>query len=91
MWEHPAGRFLPHSADVMDQSAPVRIGLADNEIPTDCEVVINLTTIPVPRPERFKRLLEIVPGNDSERTASRHKFRTYRGQGLKPASHTIGK
>jgi len=91
MWESPAGRFLPHSADTLDQSAPVRIGLADDEIPADCEVVINLTAMPVPRPERFKRLLEIVPGNDSERTASRHKFRSYREQGLQPASHSIGK
>jgi DNA polymerase-3 subunit chi len=91
MWQHPAGRFLPHSADFINQSAPVRIGTVDAEIPEDCEALINLTGKAIPRPDRFKRLLEIVPASESERTASRHKFRSYRDQGLRPASHTIGK
>jgi len=91
MWDNPVGRFLPHSPDFDNQSAPVRIGTVDVEIPADCEVIINLTSKAIPQPERFKRLLEVVPGNTSERTASRHKFRNYRDQGLQPASHTIGK
>jgi DNA polymerase-3 subunit chi len=91
MWKHPAGRFLPHSRDLDNQSAPVRIGTADTVIPTDCEVLINLSTTAISEPERFKRLLEIVPGNEPERIASRQKFRAYRDQGLRPASHEIGK
>jgi DNA polymerase-3 subunit chi len=91
MWEHPAGRFLPHSRDRENRSTPVRIGTADTAIPTDCEVLINLSATAIAEPERFKRLLEIVPGNESERIASRKKFRIYRDQGLQPASHTIGK
>lgn len=91
MWESPANRFLPHTLEFSDQTAPVRIGTADAEIPGDCEVLINLTTMAVPEPSRFKRLLEIVPRSESERTASRQKFRSYRDQGLRPASHTIGK
>jgi DNA polymerase-3 subunit chi len=90
MWESPADRFLPHSTDFMDQSAPVRIGTAEAGLPVDCEVLINLTATPVPEPSRFRRLLEIVPATESERTASREKFRTYRNLGLSPVSHTIG-
>jgi DNA polymerase-3 subunit chi len=90
MWQYPAGRFLPHSADFQNQSAPVRIGTQDAEIPGDCEALINLTGTAIPRPDRFKRLLEIVPAHESERAASRQKFRSYREQGLHPASHTIG-
>lgn len=91
MWQHPRGRFLPHSADFLNPNAPVRIGTAESEIPEDCEALINLTSKAVPRPDRFKRLFEIVPGSESERSASREKFRSYRGQGLHPASHSIGK
>ena len=91
MWQNPAGRFLPHAADFLSQSAPVRIGTADAEIPEDCKALINLTGRAISRPDRFKRLLEIVPSSESERTASRQKFRVYREQGLSPASHTIGK
>lgn len=89
MWDYPAGRFLPHSAKPGDQQAPVTIGAADRPIARDREVVINLSSTPIPEPGRFKRLLEIVPRNPSQRAASRLKFRAYREQGLDPASHTI--
>jgi DNA polymerase-3 subunit chi len=89
MWQHPAGRFLPHCADFLNETAPVRIGAVDAEIPADCEALINLSSKAILQPDRFKRLLEIVPASDSERTASRQKFRNYREQGLRPASHTI--
>ena len=89
MWQHPAGRFLPHCADFLTEDAPVRIGAVDAEIPADCEALINLSSKAIPRPDRFKRLLEIVPASESERTASRQTFRSYREQGLRPASHTI--
>jgi DNA polymerase-3 subunit chi len=91
MWNYPAGRFLPHSAEPGDTRAPVIIGNSDMPIPGDSEVVINLTSTAIAEPDRFKRLLEIVPGSSSQRTASRHKFRSYREQGLDPASHPIGK
>ena len=91
MWDYPTGRFLPHSAEPGDMRAPVIIGKSDMLIPGDSEVIINLTGTAVSEPDRFKRLLEIVPGNPSQRTASRHKFRTYREQGLDPVSHPIEK
>lgn len=90
MWDYPAGRFLPHSAEPGQSQAPVIIGNSDMQIPGGSEVIINLTRTAITEPERFKRLLEIVPGNTAQRTASRHKFRSYREQGLDPASHPIG-
>ena len=91
MWNYPAGRFLPHSSDPGAKRAPVIIGPSDMQIPGDSEVLINLTATAINDPERFKRLLEIVPASSSQRTASRIKFRSYRDQGLNPASHTITK
>ena len=54
-------------------------------------MAINLTDHAVPNPGRFSRLLEIVPGAEQKRLASRQKFREYRDIGLDPASHKIGK
>jgi DNA polymerase-3 subunit chi len=89
MWEYPPGRFLPHSADA-GESAPIRICTQDGVADIECDVLINLTRNAVSQPERFKRLLEIVPCNEAQRTASRQKFISYRKQGLQPANHTIG-
>jgi DNA polymerase-3 subunit chi len=89
MWEYPQGRFLPHAQSNHRIKAPVLIGtmgeLADNA----GDVIINLADDAVPKPERFRRLLEFVPADETRRKASREKFRLYRNGGLEPASHPI--
>jgi DNA polymerase-3 subunit chi len=90
MWDAPPGRFLPHETGENAAAAPVAIGAQSEEIPDDRDVVINLATAAVPEPSRFKRLLEIVPGDTEQRSASRLKFREYRNLGLDPVSHSIG-
>ena len=87
MWENPKGRFLPHKQKRQAGFAPVII-VTLAELADDAgEVIINLTQDAVPRPQRFRRLLELVPADDAQRKASREKFRVYRTQGLKPESH----
>jgi len=91
MWQYPEGRFLPHTgAGEQDAGkAPVNIGTLSGLKPTD--VVINLCPEAVPQPERFNRVLEIVPFAESEKQASRVKYKTYLNQGLKPQTHEINK
>ncbi len=75
MWQHPDRRFLPHTTaeDANSSKAPVIIGTLSGLIPTD--VVINLCPDTVPQTEKYKRILEIVPFADSERQASRVKYK----------------
>jgi DNA polymerase-3 subunit chi len=89
MWQYPEGRFLPHAvvADRNFDSAPVSIGPLAGLNSTD--VVINLCPDAVPQPERFSRILEIVPYADGEKAASRVKYKTYCNLGLKPRTHEI--
>ena len=91
MWQLPEQRFLPHSTAGESNAgkAPVIIGTLPGLKPTD--VVINLCNDAVPQPERFKRVLEIVPFADNERQASRVKYKIYRNLGLKPRTHEINK
>lgn len=91
MWDFPAGRFLPHQWGTDSANTPISINVSGTDIPPDHDVVINLADTAVPEPVRFSRLLEIVPGAEQKRLASREKFREYRNLGLSPASHTIGK
>ena len=91
MWQFPEGRFLPHalSGDSDSGKAPIRIGMLSGLNPVD--VVINLCPEAVPQPERFSRVLEIVPFADEERQASRLKYKTYRNLGITPQTHEINK
>jgi DNA polymerase-3 subunit chi len=89
MWQYPEGRFLPHArADGPDSGkAGVNIGTPSSLKPAD--VVINLGPEAVPEPERFSRILEIVPLADDERQASRVKYKVYRNLGITPRTQEI--
>jgi DNA polymerase-3 subunit chi len=89
MWQYPKGRFIPHARSGAEDSAraPVNIGTLTGLNPAD--VVINLCSEAVPQPERFARVLEIVPAADNEKEASRVKYRIYRNLGLNPRTHEI--
>ena len=91
MWQYPQGRFIPHACpgDEDYARAPVKIGTLAVLNPAD--VVINLCSEAVPQPDRFSRVLEIVPAVDSEREASRLKYKYYRNLGLNPQTHEINK
>lgn len=91
MWNHPPGRFLPHSTGKNKTDTPVLIGIREDTLTENRDLIINLTAMPVEDPGSFARLLEIVPGSPSERNASRLKFRKYRDIGLQPCSHPIGR
>jgi DNA polymerase-3 subunit chi len=86
MWTVPEGRFLPHERGSA-HPAPVRLLTAPPD--DDGDVVINLTSAPMPGDLPWRRLLEIVPHRESDRVASRDKFRAYRARGLEPKAHDI--
>lgn len=90
MWDYPAGRFLPHQRGCSPDNTPICIDVNSSDITPDRDVVINLADAVVTDPSRFSRLLEIVPGSEEDRQASRHKFREYRKLGLEPAHIKIG-
>ena len=94
MWSVPRDRFVPHEITPGGGGgrAPVQICPLQrfgDEALKGGDVVINLSERPVPEPGRFNRLLEIVPGEQGQRAASRTKYRAYRQQGLQPATHNI--
>ncbi len=91
MWDFPAGRFLPHQRGYSPVNTPVCIDVSGEDITPDRDVVINLADDAVADPTRFSRLLEIVPGSDEDRQASRLKYREYQKLGLEPAHINIGK
>lgn len=91
MWDYPPGRFLPHASGSAGEDAPVYIQAKDLPVPAGRDLAINLSAEAMPHAERFARLLEIVPAEAAQRTASRLKFKMYRELGLEPVTHDIGK
>jgi DNA polymerase-3 subunit chi len=89
MWDFPAGRFLPHDLGTERATAPISIVSTPDSIPQDRDLVVNLSAEALPEPGRFRRVLEIVPADQSLRDSSRNKFRHYRSLGLEPNHHQM--
>ncbi len=91
LWSFPAKRFVPHAVSGTREAEAAPITITTPERLAAGELVINLSQQPVTDPQRFERLLEIVPHQQADRDASREKFRFYKSQGLNPETHEISK
>lgn len=84
MWQYPQQRFLPHALAGTPESAKAAVNIGTLSSLNPADVVINLCPEAVPQPQRFSRVLEIVPYASDERKASRVKYKAYRKLGLMP-------
>ena len=89
LWRSPAERFVPHARAGAPEAAAAPVTITTAEGLERGSVLINISRAPVTEPQRFERLLEIVPHQPEDREASRDKFRYYRSQGLDPKTHDI--
>lgn len=89
MWDYPAGRFLPHERCGADEASVAPVCILPSPPSEAAEVLINLSSEPMPEPRLFGRLLEIVPFQPDDRRASRDKYRAYSAMGIEPSTHEI--
>lgn len=90
LWAFRQGSFVPHGLDDDEAAddAPVHIGHGEEPRHHD-EVLINLDReIPLFF-SRFRRVAELVDGDEENRRAGRERFRFYRDRGYALESHSI--
>jgi DNA polymerase III subunit chi len=90
LWTFKAESFIPHHlvGDGPTPPPPVRIGWKD--IPPEAsDLLINLHAAAPEQPRRFRRIVEIVGGDEPMREAARQHWRQYKQQGYPVTSHNI--
>ena len=90
LWTWQALAFVPHCSthDPLAAETPVLIG-GGEEIPGNCEVILNLGAGCPPHFERFTRLLEIVGADQAEKQSGRERYKFYQARGYKIANHDL--
>lgn len=90
LWTFRAGSFLPHSLDSAPDadSVSVHIGHSDEPQHHD-DVLINMGREVPLFFSRFKRVAEVIAGDEQAKQAGRERFRFYRERGYPLESHTI--
>lgn len=90
LWTFRAESFIPHHlvGDGPTPPPPVRIGW--QQIPAEArDVLINLHAAAPDNPGRFRRIVEIVGGDEPMREAARSHWRQYKQQGYPVVSHNL--
>lgn len=90
LWNIRPESFVPHHlvGDGPTPPPPVRIGW--QSIPSEVrDVLINLHPDAPANPPQFRRIIEIVGGDDAMREAARAHWRAYKQQGFAITSHTV--
>jgi DNA polymerase-3 subunit chi len=93
LWTFSQGSFIPHRVIDKATSAiiiePVAIGCGiAPEIP-DTHVLINLAATVPEFFNRYRRVAEVVDGNEHRRTQGRERFRFYRDKGCELHTHEL--
>lgn len=90
LWNFRDESFLPHSLDNAPDadSVSVHIGHGDEPMHHD-DVLINLGTDVPLFFSRFKRVAEVIAGDEPVRQAGRERYRFYRERGYPLESHTF--
>lgn len=84
LWTFAAGSFVPHGFHGQDE--PVLLAATETG---EADVLITLTPDLPQHLADFDRIIEIVGGSETERSASRPRFRYYREKGLTPVVHNL--
>lgn len=92
LWTTAATGFVPHcrADDKLAPLTPVVIDGGAGE-PAGDDVLINLDTERPPHFSRFRRLIEIVTRDESDRQQARARFKFYRDRGYDIRTHDLGK
>lgn len=94
LWTFQPGSFIPHAIiqenDGIDEDVTVWIG-TDPGPPQLANVLISLTDAVPSIYTGFKRVLDPVSSEDSDKMRARKRFRYYRDQGLEPQFHSLEK
>lgn len=91
LWVFLPQSFIPHCLYPQTKgqpAAPVRIGHASP--PADAaNLLLNMTTVIPPNYERFNKICELIPANESFVKLGRKRYTTYQAQGHTLQHHHI--
>jgi len=90
LWTSPATGFIPHCAptDALAPLTPVLVDYRGEDSPHD-QVLLNLKPEWPPLFGRFERLIEIVTGDEEDRSQARERYKFYRDRGYEIRTHDM--
>lgn len=91
LWTFKEDSFIPHNlqGEGPEPPPPIQIGY-DREPRGFNDILLNLSNFIPPFYSRFKRIMELVLNEETEKEESRIRYRDYRAKGCELHTHQIG-
>ena len=92
LWTFSDADFIPHvvASDPLAPETPVLLTAEAVDTPHH-EVLVNLGRQTPPMFSRFDRLIEVVSGDDEDRTLARERWRFYKDRGYPLNAHDLAR
>ena len=92
LWTFSDADFIPHvvASDPLAAETPVLLAAEAVELPHH-EVLVNLGRQTPPMFSRFDRLIEVVSGDDGDRSLARERWRFYKDRGYPLNAHDLAR
>jgi len=92
LWTFSDADFIPHvvASDPLAAETPVLLAAEPVELPHH-EVLVNLGRQTPPMFSRFDRLIEVVSGDDGDRSLARERWRFYKDRGYPLNAHDLAR
>lgn len=91
LWTFRDISFIPHQ--IYNQAAvdlpPVLVGINENAVPENFEVLINLTNSIPSTHKQFSHIIEIITPDDESRALGRKRYKFYQEQGYKIENYNV--
>ena len=84
LWTFKPSSFIPHNllSDSMTPPPPVMVATIDETLPY-ADILVNLSTSLIEKPNRFKHIIEIICDIEEEKQRLRDFYRQYQAHGIK--------
>ena len=90
LWNYSEDAFIPHVLKEHPFNAPIQI-CTSTDSPEHKDVFVNLSGSTPNFFSRFDRVAEVVPENESERSAARKAYTFYKQRGYEVSYHEMGR
>ncbi len=93
LWSCSPTSFMPHSiwasGRSIESSTPILVGTEDPPAGWG-ELLISLTEEVPATAGRFRRVADLIAGDETQKQKGRARYKQYREQGIEPVAHKIG-
>lgn len=89
LWQAPAEMFLPNQLPEESLHAPISLGWLSNHLPSEPDLLVNLSQVTPDKTYDFNRISEIIIQDETVLAITRQRFKDYKTANIEAKMHDM--